>query len=202
MTARVQNPGVTNPGEGLIHPSLLGLAVPIDSLKPDPRNARSHSERNVGAIEESLKAHGQRKPIVVQLPGRVVRAGNGTMTAALRLGWTHLAAVMVEESDADALAFAIRDNRTAELAEWDLEVLAEGMHTLADSGIALESLGFEAYEYETLMSVDSWEAPEKDGTQHGDKRISLFFSAEQWEQLEGLLKCKPTAEEVLERLKG
>lgn len=184
-----------------IHPSLASLAVPIASLVADPRNARLHSERNLRSIEDSLKAHGQRKPIVVQLPGRVVRAGNGTMEAAQRLGWTHLAAVMVEESDAEALAFAIRDNRTAELAEWNLEVLAEGMHTLADTGVELETLGFESFEYETLMSVDSWAAPEREGTRAADKRIGLWFSVSQWEELEAALRCKPTAEDVLERLK-
>ena len=183
-----------------IHPSLQGLAVEIDSLVPDPRNARTHSERNIKAIEDSLRLHGQRKPVVVQLPSRIVRAGNGTMEAARALGWTEIAAVMIEESDADAMAFAIRDNRTAELAEWDLEVLAEDMHTMSDSGVVLESLGFEAFEYETLLSIETWVPPEPDPTKVAERRTALLFSAEEWDRLTDLLGCKPSADEVLKRL--
>lgn len=109
--------------------SLRPLAVPIDTLMPDAANARRHSERNLEAIKASLARFGQRAPIVVQRDGMIVRAGNGRLEAAKSLGWTHIAAVIVDDSSVDAVAFAIADNRTAELAEWDTETLA----TLLDS---------------------------------------------------------------------
>jgi DNA modification methylase len=98
--------------------------VPIDSLTHDPRNARRHNARNLDAIRASLSAFGQVRPIVVDRAG-VVLAGNGTLEAARALGWTSIAVVEFEGTAEAAQAFAVADNRTAELAEWDREVLAE-----------------------------------------------------------------------------
>lgn len=111
--------------DGLRH-----LAVPLDTLTPDAANARRHGTRNMEAIKASLARWGQRQPIVVQRKGMVVRAGNGRLEAAKALGWTHIAAVVVDDDSADAVAFAIADNRTAELAEWDTETLATLLDTL------------------------------------------------------------------------
>ena len=102
---------------------LRPLAVPIAELVPDPTNARTHDERNLDAIRGSLAAYGQRKPVVVNRRTGVVEAGNGTLRAALALGWTHVAAVFVDDDPLTATGFAIADNRTAELAGWDEAVL-------------------------------------------------------------------------------
>lgn len=109
---------------------LRPLAVPIGELNADPANARRHPDRNMAAIEASLRRWGQRFPIVVQRQGMVVRAGNGRLEAARRLGWTHLAAVVVDEDSVEATAFALADNRSAELAEWDDEALAALLQSL------------------------------------------------------------------------
>ena len=102
---------------------LRPLAVPLDSLKPDPINGRLHSEENLAAIEAALSTYGQDQPLVVQKRGRVVRKGNGRLEAARRLGWTHIAAIIVDESDVDAVLRAIADNRSGELAPWSEEKL-------------------------------------------------------------------------------
>ena len=109
----------TAPDLGYIAKDLRGLAIPIGKLNPDPHNARLHDQRNVEAIRASLAEFGQRKPVVVQKRGRIIRAGNGTLEAARALGWTHLAVVTEDDDDATATAFGIADNRTAELASWD-----------------------------------------------------------------------------------
>ena len=108
----------------MIVDSLKALAVSIDSLRHDAANARRHGQRNLDAIKASLAQFGQRKPIVVQRDGMIVRAGNGTLEAARELGWTEIAAVVIDEDGTTATQFAIADNRTAELAEWDNETLA------------------------------------------------------------------------------
>lgn len=99
--------------------SLRGLAVPIQSLRLDPLNARQHDEPNLKAIQGSLRTFGQLKPIVANAASREIEAGNGTYLAAQRLGWTHLAVVFVEHDPAAHRGFALADNRTAELARWD-----------------------------------------------------------------------------------
>ena len=71
------------PADGLVHiaEDLRPLAVPIDSLRLDPKNARRHPARNLADIKASLRMHGQRKPVVTDETGLVV-AGNGTLEAA------------------------------------------------------------------------------------------------------------------------
>jgi hypothetical protein len=112
------------------------LALPISSLNPDPANARTHDEKNLASIRGSLARFGQRFPLVVQNQGMVVRAGNGRLLAAKELGWTHMAALVVDESAVEATAFAIADNRSAELAEWDDQSLAQLLQSLPDDAFA------------------------------------------------------------------
>lgn len=111
---------------------LRALAVPIGDLVLDPRNARKHDDANIQAIAASLKAFGQVKPLVVHRDTKIIEAGNGTLLAARKLGWTHVAVVWVQHDAAAARGFAIADNRTAELASWDDSVLAELLDQVAD----------------------------------------------------------------------
>ena len=122
--------------------------VPIDEPTPDPANARKHGERNLSSIIDSLKAFGQQKPIVVDKRGIVV-AGNGTLEAAKRLGWTEIAIVRSELEPTQATAFGIADNRTAELAEWDDEVLRSLLDSMDDE--MLDVLAFDSKEIDALV---------------------------------------------------
>ena len=92
--------------------------IAVDALTFDPANVRKHPEANLAAIKASLTRFGQQKPIVVD-PKGVVVAGNGTLAAAKAMGWRTVKAVRTNLTGAEATAFAIADNRTAELAEWD-----------------------------------------------------------------------------------
>ncbi|MBA7685516.1 hypothetical protein ES703_93941 [subsurface metagenome] len=103
---------------------LRPLAVPIGELELDPQNARRHDEANLAAIAGSLRRYGQRRPIVANRLNARIEAGNGTLLAARQLGWTHLAVVFVKDDPATHHGFSIADNRTAELADWDEELLA------------------------------------------------------------------------------
>lgn len=119
------------------------IIIAIDELRLDPTNARRHSDTNIRAIANSLTRFGQRKPIVIQ--GQTVLAGNGTLEAAKSLGWKEIAIVRVpdEWDEQTAKAYALADNRSAELAEWDETVLAEQLLELQDDGWDMSILGFE-----------------------------------------------------------
>jgi site-specific DNA-methyltransferase (adenine-specific) len=119
----------------------------IADLTPDPQNARQHDDKNLKAIEGSLKEFGQRKPIVITEAGVIV-AGNGTVEAAKRLGWTQIDVVKVPNDwTPDKIkAFAIADNRTAELANWNQEVLTSQLLELEAEGWELTEFGFEPLE--------------------------------------------------------
>jgi ParB-like chromosome segregation protein Spo0J len=105
-------------------PDLRVEVVSLDDLSPDPANARKHSARNVDAIRASLRRFGQQAPLVVG-PDGVLVAGSGRLAAMREEGWTHAAVVRTDLEGAERIAFAIADNRTAELADWDHEVLTK-----------------------------------------------------------------------------
>lgn len=131
----------------LISESIRPLAVEIASLVPDPRNARKHGKRNLDAIAASLAKFGQQKPIVVAADGTVL-AGNGTLDAAKSLGWEWLAASRTSLVGGDAVAFALADNRTAELAEWEDAILADILREIPSTLV----VGFDQAEIDDLLS--------------------------------------------------
>lgn len=118
--------------------------IKLTDLRPDEQNARKHDQANLKAIAGSLDQFGQRKPIVITQDNRVV-AGNGTLTAAKLLDWKEIDCVRVPADwTADQIkAYALADNRTAELAEWDEQVMASQLLELQEAGFDIEEFGFE-----------------------------------------------------------
>jgi DNA modification methylase len=133
-----------------IAPDLRGLARPVSSLREDPKNARLHGDANLVAIEASLRAHGQRKPIVVK-DGTVI-AGNGTLRAALKLGWEYLACVEYEGPEALAHAYALADNRSAEQATWEPDLLALALKE-ADAQGLLAATAFDRRSADEILAA-------------------------------------------------
>jgi hypothetical protein len=123
----------------------------VADLTPDPANARRHSARNIEAIAASLDRFGQRRPIVVHRG--VVIAGNGTLAAAVSLGWDRLATVALPDdwSEDEARAFAIADNRTSDLATWDYEDLVESLGSIGDEDL-IRAAGFTVDEMDDLVA--------------------------------------------------
>jgi len=134
-----------------VAPALADLLVPIASLKLDKANARKHSARNLDSIAESYRTFGQQKPIIIA-PDCVVVAGNGQLAAAQKLGWTHIAAVVTNLAGAALRAFALADNRTAELAEWDDDALAKALAAIQDADpLLVQAVGFSEAEIAELL---------------------------------------------------
>lgn len=107
-----------------IHPSLLDMAFPVDKCGLLPGNPR---KGNVDAVVASFNEFGQRTPIVGREnpsgDGVVILAGNTRLQAARRLGWSHIAVMLVDDDDDKAAAYAIADNRSHDLGEYDDEAL-------------------------------------------------------------------------------
>jgi DNA modification methylase len=129
----------------------------IAELTLDPKNARQHDAKNLQAIEGSLKEFGQRKPIVITEAGIIV-AGNGTVTAAKNLGWETIEAVRVpaDWTPDQVKAFALADNRTAELATWNSDVLNQQLDELEQAGFEVADWGFETPEV-PIVDVETFE---------------------------------------------
>lgn len=132
MAKRRTPPAATEPppvtAEDVLH---------LGDLVPDPENRREHTARNIGMIEDSLSKVGAARSIVIDEGNRVL-AGNGVLEGAGLAGITR---VQVVEADGNTIIavrrrglteeqkrlLAIYDNRTAELARWNLEQLAKDM---------------------------------------------------------------------------
>jgi len=106
----------------------------------------------VDAVAASLRRFGQQKPIVVQASTRYVVAGNHLLLAARSLGWTEIAANVVELDDATATAFLLADNRTSDLGGYDDALLAA---ILAEAAAAnnLASTGYDADDVAALVAA-------------------------------------------------
>lgn len=142
-----------------IEPSLRSLAVLIDSVTPDPSNARVHPARNLEAIRASLATFRQQKPIVVDADG-VCRKGNGTLATMKALGFAHVAAVRSELRGEAAIAYAIADNKTSDLGEWDYEMLGNVVREVGDDAL-LAATGFDDRELD-MFRESEWSPPEVD----------------------------------------
>lgn len=137
----------------------------VANLTLDPNNARKHDQKNLDAIKASLEKFGQRKPIVITTTGTVL-AGNGTLEAAIELGWKELTvAVAPKDWDSDtAKAYALADNRTAELAQWDTSVLLNQIVELDATGWEVKDFGFEKPKHTEMpdFQPDTTEQPRLD----------------------------------------
>jgi len=139
--------------------------VDVARLKFDPRNVRLHDEKNISRIKASLITAGQQKPIVVGSDDIVV-AGNGMLEGAIELGWTKVNIVRSELKGEDLIAYAIADNRTADLASWDYKQLSKQFKELAELDFDLTITGFADYETSMIMAAN-WSPKEENNT--GDK---------------------------------
>lgn len=164
---------------------LQAFAVPLTDLYPDPANARRHPERNLEAIKSSLQRFGQDQLIIAAEDGRII-VGNGRYEAARQLGWETVAALKVPYEKTEALARAIADNRTGELAEWDYETLSSQFQLLMDADVELADFGWEPYEIEPLLAAD-WTPPPIDdsfSTKPTAKGHTVEFTEDDWPVVE------------------
>jgi DNA modification methylase len=142
----------------MIAADLTSLAFAIDQLQLLPGNPR---RGDIEAVKRSLDAFGQRKPIVVRRSDNVVIAGNHTLQAAQALGWDEIAVVWVDDDDVTSKAFALADNRTAELGDYDEEALADLINDVGSLNPGLlESSGWDDKAVQELLDrVEQIELP-------------------------------------------
>jgi DNA modification methylase len=127
---------------------------PLAWFRPDPKNARTHPRKQLAQLQASIERFGLNAPIVANAEGLIL-AGHARHAAVKALGWAEAPALIVEHLDGDAQrAFAIADNRLAELAGWDMDVLAEEFRDLAanlDLAFPLELTGFDGAALDGLL---------------------------------------------------
>ncbi|GJM43879.1 MAG: methyltransferase [Gemmatimonadota bacterium] len=129
---------------------LAHLAVRTEDLVLDPRPHRVHPPEELAHLQASLSRYGQDQPLVVQRQGMIVRIGNGRLKAARALGWSHIAAIVLDADEATMIARGILDNRVADLAKNDADVIAELLADLQGIDTTLP-VGFDDGEIARLL---------------------------------------------------
>jgi hypothetical protein len=115
----------------------------IEALKPCKTNARSHSKQQLEQIARSIDRFGFITPVLVDDANQII-AGHGRVEAAKRLGLDHVPILRVTHlSAAERKAYALADNRLAELASWDGEMLAIELQELRELDFDIAAIGFE-----------------------------------------------------------
>lgn len=125
--------------------------TPIDALRPYAGNARTHSSAQIKQIAQSIARFGWTNPILTGPDGEII-AGHGRVQAARLLGWTAVPTLPLDHlNEAERRAYVIADNKLAENAGWDRDILAIELHALAEMDFALELTGFSLGEIEVVF---------------------------------------------------
>lgn len=125
--------------------------VPIRDLHPNPKNARKHPPGQIDLLAANIEEFGFLIPIVIDETGLVL-AGHGRLEAAKKLGLKALPCVMADHlTEAQKKAFALADNRIAELSEWDEDLLGEALEELSLEDLDYEITGFDTVDMDRLL---------------------------------------------------
>jgi DNA modification methylase len=128
--------------------------IPIDQIRPHPRNARTHSKKQIRQIAASIRALGFAAPILID-ENKILVAGHGRLEAAKSLGMSSIPAIVISGlSDAKKRALLLADNRIALNAGWDRELLAIELaalpELLVEDDLDISVTGFEPAEIDAL----------------------------------------------------
>jgi hypothetical protein len=150
----------------------------IESLKPYPGNARTHTPAQIRKLKESIRVFGFVNPVLIHTDGTII-AGHGRVQAAKLLGMTELPTICLESLTPDQVrAYVIADNRLAQDAGWDEQILKiELQHLSLITDFDVTITGFEIPEVDIILGAESTkddpadQIPEEDPrtiTQPGD----------------------------------
>src|ERR1700721_1683445 len=143
------------------------IHLPLSSLRPNPRNARTHSKAQLRLIQKSIQAFGQIKPVIADDQNTIL-AGHGFVEAAKGLGLSTVAVLRFDHlTQAQKRAYLIADNKIAAEAGWNRELLAVELPELAAclpiEGFDISLTGFEAAEIDLLLADLSASSSEDEG---------------------------------------
>jgi len=138
--------------------------LPLERLRPSPNNARTHSKKQLKQIARSIERFGFVNPVLISDDFEII-AGHGRVEAAKILGLRQVPTVRLSNlSPADRRAYVITDNRLAELAGWDRQLLASELQGLLELEFDdIELTGFSLGEIDLMLD----EAAEKKAAETG-----------------------------------
>jgi DNA modification methylase len=146
--------------------------LPTEALKAYPGNARTHSKKQIRQIGRSIEQFGFCNPVLIDGNGQII-AGHGRVEAAKLLGLSVVPTVRLSHlTEAERRAYILADNRLAEKAGWDREMLAIELQALIDLDFEVELTGFETAEVDLCLE----EAKEASGEACGPEDVVPAYS--------------------------
>lgn len=131
--------------------------VAIRDLQPSPRNARTHSAKQIQQIADSIQTFGFVNPLLIDESSSLI-AGHGRLEAAKNLKLLSVPAIRITHlSDAEKRALMLADNKIALGAGWNMELLASELAELSemDLDFSLDATGFEVPEIDLILGEAS-----------------------------------------------
>ncbi|MCF8880143.1 site-specific DNA-methyltransferase [Hyphobacterium sp. SN044] len=156
---------------------------PVEALLPYVGNARTHSDKQINQIAASIRQFGFVNPILVGDRNTII-AGHGRLAAAKQVGLTEVPTLALSHlSDAERKTLVIADNRLAELAGWDDELLRLELRGLAelDLDFELEITGFETAELDALLTDPVDAADPDDEVRELDRGANVTRLGDVWQ---------------------
>ena len=148
--------------------------VPIGDVHPYEDNPR-HNDEAVEGVANSIREFGWKQPIVVDADGTIV-AGHTRYKAALALGMTDVPVVVASDlTPEQCAAYRLADNRVGELAEWDMDLLAQELDGLAD--LDMSEFGFTERDMERAaggVDFSNLDAMSGEGDDEYDEFVEKF----------------------------
>lgn len=139
--------------------------VPIEEVSAYKGNARVHAAKQIQQIADSIQAFGFNNPILLD-ENRQILAGHGRLEAAKVLGLKKVPTLRIGHLSAmEKRAYLLADNRTAELAQWDLDVLATELGDLLELDFDVELTGFDLDEIEVILGIPDEEPSANHGVE-------------------------------------
>jgi DNA modification methylase len=155
----------------------------IDLLKPDRGNPRKHTKKQITRIARSIQRFRFSVPILVDTDLKVI-AGHGRLLAARQLGLSEVPTISLDHlTPAQAKAFAIAENRLAELSSWDDDLLSDRLSELSrlDLDFRLDLTGFELGQIELLIDDAAPQADPADKLPREPSGPPVSRSGDLWE---------------------
>lgn len=136
--------------------------LPVTDLKPYDKNTRKHKKLDVDNIAKSIEKYGMNDAIGIWGEDNVIVEGHGRLEACKKLGIETVPVVRLDHlTDEQRREYAIAHNATAELSEWDLDVLSDELAELDlsafdfDFGVSLDEDDTETKEREEIALNES-----------------------------------------------
>ncbi|MFL5109872.1 MAG: site-specific DNA-methyltransferase, partial [Microvirga sp.] len=177
--------------------TLAVIERPIASLKPYARNARTHSKKQIHQTAGSIDEFGFTSPVIIDHTDTIL-AGHGRVEAARSLGWSNVPTIRIEHLSPDQIrAYILADNRIAQSAGWDPEILKKEFEHLCsiETCFDIEVTGFATAEIDLIIDGESKKAKDDPADrlpEEGDNEPTVTRRGDLWLLGDHKLLCGDT----------